>query len=477
MLHTFGSRIDEFGDYHSPNVAFATNTASQFSGDYRPYLDKKILPIAQKRLGVYQFAEKKKLEQGNGNTWMATRYQRVPLPFAPLAEAVPPAGENLTIQQVQCVAQQWGDTITVSDVSRITIMHDPFQQAMRLIGVQEAETYERNIFNMLMGTAQVNYVNTRGSRANLISGDVLDPTTVLRTVGALQTLGAYEFDGPTGENPKVNIGAGSGRAADKSPQSSPHYAACVHTLLVADWSQNATVILSRSYNALNRLYNYEFGEWGGCRFVSSNMVPTFTGIANSAYTLTPVTTGGSFATGTYTVQVTGSDTQNQYESQIYQTNTVAVVSGGPGNTGSFTVALPSTAGYTYSVYVSGAGGTTLANLGSCSAGPTVGPLTGQAAQLAAGTTVTITGAGVAQTPPAAPATGVTVYPTFVFGKDSYAVVTLDNVQHFMLTKADKSDPLNQKALVGWKAYYGGCILNQQFLARIESVSAFSASFG
>ena len=56
-------------------------------------------------------------------------------------------------------------------------------------------------------------------------------------------------------------------------------------------------------------------------------------------------------------------------------------------------------------------------------------------------------------------------------------MTLANVEHFMLTKADKSDVLNQRAVVGWKGFNGMVILNQNFMARIECTSAFSASFG
>jgi hypothetical protein len=44
-------------------------------------------------------------------------------------------------------------------------------------------------------------------------------------------------------------------------------------------------------------------------------------------------------------------------------------------------------------------------------------------------------------------------------------------------RADKSDPLNQLRIVGWKAFYGTLIENQQFFARIESASAFTATFG
>jgi hypothetical protein len=147
-----------------------------------------------------------------------------------------------------------------------------------------------------------------------------------------------------------------------------------------------------------------------------------------------------------------------------------------GPNGSISVTLPSTpTGFTFNVYV----GTTTSpgNLGITAAGPTVGPLAGQAVQLAGGQTITITGVGLAQTPPAAPATGVTVYPTYIFGRGAYGQVMLDDIKYSYLDKADKSDPLNQLRVVGWKVYYGTILLNQLFFMRIESTSAFSANFG
>ena len=104
-------------------------------------------------------------------------------------------------------------------------------------------------------------------------------------------------------------------------------------------------------------------------------------------------------------------------------------------------------------------------------------MAGQAVQLPPNTNVVITGIGSAQTPPAAPASGITVYPSFVIGRGAYGQVSLDDVKITMLMGADKSDPLNQLRVVGWKVFYGTIIENQQFFARIESTSAFSATFG
>ena len=319
-----------------------------------------------------------------------------------------------------------------------------------------------------MAGTQINYVNTRGSRAALIAGDTLDPTTVIRTNAVLETLGAPRYMGDEMLDAKKDVDGGGSRASS-DPRAMPNYAAIVHPLVVGDFRQQSTVITAWSYSDINRLYNYEVGEWGGIRFCKSNMVPSFTGVASIVPT---AGTAGLLATNTYFVTVTASDTQNQYESRVYQVSTGVAVTG---PTGSLSVVLPALVGFTFNVYV----GLTAspANLGTTVSGPTTGPLAGQATQLAPGQTVVITGLGVAQVAPSAPATGLTVYPTFVLGRGAYGQVVLDNAKFSYLTGADKSDPLNQLRIVGWKAFYGTLIENQMFFARIESVSAFSVAFG
>jgi hypothetical protein len=245
----------------------------------------------------------------------------------------------------------------------------------------------------------------------------------------------------------------------------------MHTLVVGDFRQQSDVKLAWTYSDLNRLYNYEAGEWSGIRFCDTNMVPFFTGVAQINGT---AGTSGSLpgAPTNYFIIVTASDTQNQYESRIYQvSNSISVT----GPNGSISVVLPALVGYTFNIYV----GTTNspAQLGLTASGPTTGPMAGQAVQLAPGQTVIITGLGLAQVPPAAPATGLTVYPTFVIGRGAYAQVELDNVKFTYLKDADKSDPLNQLRIVGWKAFYGTLLSNVQFFARIEGVSAYTSTFG
>lgn len=448
----------------------ALNPSSNFSADISNFIQKKVQPLVQRQLVAYQFGDQLRLPKNRGTTYTASRYDRIPLPFAPLSEGVPPVGEALSLAQVQATAQQWGDIVTIPDVGDMTIEHPLFQVAIDRTAVQQMETVERNTMNALMAGSQVNFVNTRGARASLIAGDVLNPHEVNRMVGALRTIGAPEYLGQMEEDAK--IAAGKPSKASANPAGHSHYVALIHPLVEQDMRENSQVVTAWSYSDINRLYNNELGEWGGVRFCRTNMIPSFTGVATVS--ASAATTGGTLADATYYVKVTGSDSITQYENTIYQVSGAVTVSGGTGH-GSITLTAPATTGLTYSVYVSTA--TTTLTLGKSASGPTTGPMAGQAVQIAPGTSVTITSIGAAQTPPAAPATGVTVFPTFVIGRNAYGIVMLDDVKFTYLRTADKLDPLNQLRIVGWKLMYGTIILNQNFFGRIESTSAFTGTFG
>lgn len=445
-----------------------TNFASQFSSDIENFIADEVLPLAKRQLCAYKFGDPYELDKGRGTTYTATRFNRLPLPFQPISEGVPPPnGETLSLVQVSVTCQQWGDKVVITDVAEMTIKHPLVKKGNELMALQMSETLERNTFNALNALTQVNYVNARGSRAALLAADVLDSTTVNRTTALLDLVGAPMFlgDEAVDQDKQADVRID----ASQSPASMPHYVGIIHPLVVGDFANASDVKTAWQYSDINRLYNFEAGEWRGIRFCKSNLVPSWVGVAAVTGT---AGTAGNLATGTYFIQVTGSDSQNQYESRIYQASAGIAVTG---PTGSISVTVPTLPGFTFSVYI----GTTASptNLGLTTSGPTYGPLSGQATQIASGATVVITGIGVAQTPPAAPATGVTVYPTYVFGKGCYGQVKLDNVKFALLAEADKSDPFNQLRVLTWKTFYGTLITNTLFGARIESSSAISPTFG
>jgi N4-gp56 family major capsid protein len=454
------------------------NSQSTYATDVSTFIQKEKLPLVQRQLVMYQFGQALRLPKQRGLTYTATRYDRTNLPIAPLSEGVPPTGETIPIAQVSVTAQQWGDTITVTDIADFSIEHPLFVTAKDLIAMNAQETLERNTCNALMANTQINYVNTRGARASLVAGDVMNSHEVSRMVTSLRIIGAAEYNGQMEEDAKITAGKPS--MGSKDPKGFSHYVTVCRPEVEADLRENSTVVLAWANSDVNRLYNNELGYWAGSRWVRSNMLPYFVGngtpttVASAANgSFTGSNTGGALAAGTYYLQIVGFLSQLGYETLIGQVS-AAIVIGGSGS-GSISVILPTTSGYTYAVYLDTA--TAPVHLATSSSGPTVGPLAGQAVGLTAGATVTLTGVGTSRTPPAAPASGITVFPTFFFGKDAYGQVMLDDMKFYFLDKAEKVDPLNQLYMVGWKCMWNTIILNNNFMGRIESVSNFSSAFG
>jgi len=136
-----------------------TNQSTSFTSDVEAYIQEEVEPLARRQLVAYQFGKPLHLDTNRGTTYTASRYTRLPLPFAPLQEGVAPPGEAMTLQQVTATAQQWGDRVIITDVANLTIKHPLFQQACELVALQMPETLERNTLNTLMSATQVNFAN------------------------------------------------------------------------------------------------------------------------------------------------------------------------------------------------------------------------------------------------------------------------------------------------------------------------------
>ena len=450
-------------------MASTVNVSASYAGAITRTIERRALKNAQRFIVLTQFADVKQMKEGSGVTWTANRWPYLQLPTAPVAEGVPPTPQQMPFQQVTGIALQWAGRLVFTDVAVKTVPDDLLAKGSDLLGQQIMQTKERNGFNMLNGITQVNYVATAGSRAALVAGNNLDPTTITRTFATMKNLGVPMFNGPTGETilRDMSYNTNQGKMA---PGRAAHYVAIGNPLVMQDLRNNPLVVQTYQYSGADHLYINEHGFWGGMAFCESNMMPSWTGVA----AVQGANAVGNLTTATYTIQVTGWDNQNFYESRIYQVSSDVSVT-----TGGITVTCPSTAGFTYAIYIGSGAGSTPTNLGltANAAAPTNGPYTGHAIQLPPGTVCIVTGIGLYQIPPSAPATGVTVFRTYVFGEEAFATLKLENVQWNRLNDADKSDPHNQTRVVGWKMFEGWVILNQQFVAAMESTASSTGAFG
>lgn len=70
------------------------------------------------------------------------------------------------------------------------------------------------------------------------------------------------------------------------------------------------------------------------------------------------------------------------------------------------------------------------------------------------------------------ASGANLHSSFAFGSDAYAVTDLQSLSFYVEGPGGLSDPLHQRRSMGWITSFKAVILNQSFMRRLESGSAF-----
>jgi N4-gp56 family major capsid protein len=70
------------------------------------------------------------------------------------------------------------------------------------------------------------------------------------------------------------------------------------------------------------------------------------------------------------------------------------------------------------------------------------------------------------------ASTTTVHTSYLVGRNAYAMTTLQNLETYVEAPGGNADPLHQRRTIGWKVAFKSVILNQNFMVRIETGSAF-----
>ena len=457
----------------------AQTTANQtVNNDIQLVIQDALLPLVKRNMFLHRFAQKLRIENNAGLTYTAIRYQRLPLPTAPLAEAVPSSGAQLSFTVVQASVQQWGSLVRFSDIAEITYKHNIAPIVRDLLAMQMAEVFERETVKAVLTFPQVNFARGASgtqvnNRAALTAANTLRYNDILRTSTALRSYGvpatgdyaapSYTAETDTSMDNKMDMGV---------PGTYPFFCA---PAVESDLRTDAALlqVWSGGDSAKEHVFAGFSGKVAGVAVNRHNFMPTLTG-QGAMPTIAANSSGGTFAAGSYVFAITGVDASTGYETLVWNVSSAVTIAAG----GSVSITLPSVANFTggINVYVGLASGAIPTNYGLSPSGPVTGAYAGQAVNLPEGATVTITGIGLAQVPPLAPASGVTVYRSPMIGKDAFGFVNLDTPKVAYVSAADHADPQAQTRVASWKALFGVIILNNAWAAVIESTSAFGATY-
>lgn len=428
-------------------------TTSTLAADLVPVLIKeKLLSIAEKQTVFYELGDKETLPENSGKTVQFTRYERLPLPNAPLAEGVPPTNTPLTTSVVQAVVDQWGATVGLTDVADLTVRHPVLKVAQQRLGTQHNELVDREVQRTLMGGSNVSFSNNRASRSALVAGDYLTTDDIRRAVSTLRATGAMDFDGS-------------------------NYVGVFDPYVEMDLTKDSTFVTASSYSNIKTLLNAEVGMWMGVRWKRSNYIPivaaTSTGIAIAANTTLNSFTGFT-ASSSVRAKATKLDATTGFETSIFAEATIT-------NAAAFRVLFTFSADGIYNCYTSlqdGAAGTPTFQVRVTRSGTNV---TVNVAKAAGTGTVVVTGNAqetvVTATGAIAPPDGSTAgntHLTYVFGKEAFGVIDLAGLKTYITPATPTTaDPLVQLRIVGWKQIFKAVIKSTDFFRRIESLSAFN----
>lgn len=423
----------------------STQTFASFpGGSINAHIAAELLDIAFKAVIFQQLGEKAKMPEGQGKTFQFNRYDRLALPLVPLTEGTAPSSTNMALSYVQAVADQWGAFVELSDVAVLTIQHPLLSVAMNLLGFQAAELVDREIINTLFAGTSVSYGGTATTRAGLAtaSSDSLTDKVVQKAVARLRTRGAIPYDGT-------------------------HFVGVLDPAAEQDVSQatNSAFVSASAYSNIKQLLNGEIGQWRGVRWMSSNFIPTTTGLA-AISVASPASPAGTFAGANYRISVMYYSASTGFLEKVTQNDAVAVSA-----LDSLAITMPSDTNYVYKIFIGiAAGGATAVMYQASESTYAFGfiPAAASAVVLAPPTSGTsFSGSNV-------PATSAIVHASWVFGKQAYCVVDLQNLQTFV-SKAEATvyDPLAQKRTVGYKLMFKAVIQNDNFMERIETLSEFN----
>ncbi len=473
--------LRQFYSAHSLNSANTNVTDPAATGAVgnaiiERYMVQKLLRLADKTTVFYKLGNKVKIPPGESKVISFQRWERIAPPRTSLTEGVTPTGTQLNVSRVSATAEQWGSFCTISDVMEMTVRYQPFQRAVELLGLQAAETLDREIQKVLLAGTNVYYPNGKTSRATLTSSDVIDTPTLRKIRAQLKQNGAPGVSGS--DNRKKFIGV-------CDPFSS------------ADLMSDTTFIESAKFQNLEPLTTGEFGEWQGIRWQESNFIPVYKRVAADSTLYgadaSPATSTVSGATdltaGAYVIFATGYNNAG-FETLFPATTYASITAETVGASEVLQLTVGTAASGTdsgvvtnhtftqepiaFNVYVSEINSTTVFHL--------VAP------NVASGTTVTIGGVGSTGTnvyaydgtagvstgaaPPAQPPASVNVHNMYVFGNEWFSVAEIDGIKTMMTPSgAQKGDELAQRRSVGWKFFLKALITNQNFGVRIETASA------
>lgn len=422
-----GDAVNATVGYVNANTGDITQFDNNHSlaGENKTFYSDYLIDAAEPKLVHDQFAQKHPIPKNRGKKIEFRKYSQLPKMTKPLSEGVTPTGQKLSMSVIETPTEQYGGYIELTDIIDMTAIDNNMVQATKLIGGQAGRTLDTITREELVGGTNVQFgAGNKDARYLLTGGaasgnDYLTVDSIRKAVRTLKVQNAEKIDN--------------------------YYVGIIHPDCEYDLMSDPEWQYPHQYVDTSNIYNGEIGKIAGVRFVESTEAKVFhaedltTGARNLKTASYSGTASDSSATAgiasAYKVTVAETLTEGDGEELVGRK---VLIKG----------AISEIVGVSYaskSIYLKEA--------------PAAAPAANDPIY-----------------PGEAGANGRDVYATLIVGDNAYGTTEISGGGLEYITKqlgsAGTSDPLNQRATVGWKATKAAIRLVEEYMVRIETASTF-----
>ena len=389
------------------------------SAEMSTYYSDYMIDNAEPYLVHDLFAQKHKIPKG-AKTVSFRKYDPLPKRTTPIAEGVTPDGQNLRVSVVESTIAQYGGYVELTDLLIMTAVDNNLCMATKLLGAQAGRTLDTISREVLAGGTNVQFAAGEVEARYLLTGGketgnhYLTVDAIRRAVRFLKSQNAEKINGS--------------------------YVAIIHPDVAYDLMNDPNWKTPNQYANTTNIFEGEIGKIEGVRFIESTEAKIFH--------------APDLMEGSREMLVKTAANNAEYVMVTKRDGTAPKT----GDMFGRKVILNGQCGYI---------GFSLDGQLMIYSDPAKTKLMSWTASV-----------GDVMYPGEAGAEGRDVYATLIMGENAYGTTSLagGGLEHIVkqLGSAGSSDPLNQRATVGWKANKVTTRLVEAFMVRIETASTFES---